>query len=121
YTAGTLIKSARVMKERGATGIDVFATHGYLNDPAIERLKTAHDEGIIDRIILTDSIKLSEEKKERIIEADLDILFIPTSVLFADVIARTQRNITLSPIYAETTYLENLYKGIHLMQIEDLP
>lgn len=113
-TAGTLLKSAEAMKEKGATGIDIFATHGYLNSPAIERLARAQNNGIINQIILTDSIKLSEEKKQQISDAGLSINFIPTSILFADVIARIQRNITLSPLYVNSSYLENLYSDVEL-------
>jgi ribose-phosphate pyrophosphokinase len=117
-TGGTLIKSAEAMKNKGATGIDIFATHGYLNDPAIERFANAQKKGIIRSITLTDSIKLSEERRQQIVDAGLNIHYIPTTILFADVIARIQRNITLSPLYVNISYLENLYGDIELEHIK---
>lgn len=58
-TAGTMVKAASALKERGATKVYACATHGILSDPAVDRLKTSE----IEELILTDTIPLPEEKK----------------------------------------------------------
>ena len=58
-TAGTIVKAAEALKERGATDIYACATHGVLSGPAIERIKSS----CIKQMILTDTIPLPDEKK----------------------------------------------------------
>lgn len=116
-TGGTLVKSAKAMKNYGAKNIDIFITHGHLNDPAISILADAQKEGIINSLTITDTIRLSDEKYEQVKSAGLKLQVIPTSILFAEVIGRIQRNMTLSPMYLNTEYLANLYKNIKPKQI----
>lgn len=59
-TAGTLIEVARALKERGAKRIIALETHGVLSGPAIERL----ERSIIEELIITNSIPLTEEAKK---------------------------------------------------------
>jgi len=58
-TAGTICGAAKALKGMGALSIHVFATHGVLSGPAIDRLKVSD----IDKLIITDTIPLTEEKK----------------------------------------------------------
>jgi ribose-phosphate pyrophosphokinase len=55
-TAGTICQAARVLKERGAQKVYAVATHAVLSGPAITRLS----ESAIDRVIVTNTIPLSE-------------------------------------------------------------
>ena len=48
-TAGTLVKTAAVLKDKGAKSIVAAATHGVLSGPAIDRL----NESCIERIYIT--------------------------------------------------------------------
>ena len=57
-TGGTIIKGARALRELGAISVDILATHGIFSSPATEQLTRAHDSGIIDRIAVTDTLKL---------------------------------------------------------------
>jgi len=58
-TAGTTVNAARAAMEKGAKSITAVATHGVLSGPAIDRL----NDSIIKRIIITDTISISKEKK----------------------------------------------------------
>ncbi len=55
----TLATAAPSLREAGVTSISVLATHGVLSGTALERLDAAH----IDRIILTNTINIPQEKR----------------------------------------------------------
>jgi len=55
-TAGTLVKTARALKENGASRIFACASHPVLSGPAVENLA----ESDIEQVIVTNTIPLSE-------------------------------------------------------------
>jgi len=57
-TAGTLVRASKVLKENGANRIICCATHGLLNDPATSIIL----DSPIEKVIITNSIKLNKEK-----------------------------------------------------------
>lgn len=58
-TAGSLTKAAKVLKNLGAKKVYACASHGVLSGPAIERLQ----ESCIEKLVITDTIPLTEEKQ----------------------------------------------------------
>ena len=58
-TAGTIVKAAEALKERGAKAVYACATHGVLSGPAIDRLRGS----VIEEMVLTDTIPLKEAKR----------------------------------------------------------
>ena len=56
-TAGTLVKAAEVLKQRGATSVMACCTHGVLSGPAFERI----NNGTLDELIITDTIPMKKE------------------------------------------------------------
>jgi ribose-phosphate pyrophosphokinase len=56
-TAGTLVKAAEVLKERGARSVYAYCTHPVFSGPAVERIKASH----IDEVVITNTIPLSDE------------------------------------------------------------
>ena len=60
-TAGTLVEACRALKENGATKVFAIATHGVFSNPAIERIAGCE---ALDRVVVTDTIPLSEEGKK---------------------------------------------------------
>lgn len=58
-TANTLCKAAEALKAHGATKVLAYATHPILSGPAIARIV----ESEIDEVVVTDTIRLSEEAK----------------------------------------------------------
>lgn len=58
-TAGTLTAAADGLIEKGAKEVYAIGVHGVLSDPAIERIEASP----IKKLLITDSIKLPEEKK----------------------------------------------------------
>ena len=58
-TGGTLVGAAEALKNLGAEHIFAACTHALLSGPAIERIKNSP----IDKLVATNTIPLSEEKK----------------------------------------------------------
>ncbi len=88
-TAGTLCNAAEGLKERGATRVFACSTHPVLSGPAVERLKASE----IDELIVTDTIRLSEEKKlDKIIQLSI-------APLFAESILRVHSDRSVSSLF----------------------
>ena len=58
-TAGTLCNAAKALKENGANKVVAYATHPVLSGNAINNLNNS----VMDELVVTDSIPLSEEAK----------------------------------------------------------
>nr|WP_249319339.1 ribose-phosphate pyrophosphokinase [Pseudoalteromonas sp. BDTF-M6] len=80
-TGGTLCKAAEALKEHGAKRVFAYATHPVLSGKAAENLRNS----VIDEVIVTDSIPLSDELKA------LDNIKVLT---LADMMAETIRRIS---------------------------
>lgn len=59
-TAGTLCSAADILLKEGAKDVYACCSHGVLSGPAIERLEASR----IERLVITDSIPLSEEARK---------------------------------------------------------
>ncbi len=59
-TAGTLCSAADILLKEGAKDVYACCSHGVLSGPAIERLEASS----IKRLVITDSIPLSEEARK---------------------------------------------------------
>ena len=58
-TAGTLVKAAEVLKDRGAKKVIAYCTHPVLSGPAIERIASS----TLDELVVVDTIPLSAAAK----------------------------------------------------------
>src|SRR6195952_1554771 len=56
-TAGTLVKAAHVLKERGAKKVYAYCTHPIFSGPAIERITQGN---ALDEVVVTNTIPLSD-------------------------------------------------------------
>ncbi len=71
-TAGTLVNASDAAIKKGAKSVTAVATHGVLSGPAIERLEKSE----IKKIIITDTISISKEKKiDKIQIVSVDTVF----------------------------------------------
>ena len=88
-TAGTIVKAAAALKERGAKEVYACATHGVLSGPAIDRLR----DSVIKEVVLTDTIPLKEHKK-------IDkIRQLPIAPLFAEALRRIHSEHSVSILF----------------------
>jgi ribose-phosphate pyrophosphokinase len=58
-TGRTIAKAAEALKNAGATGVVVAATHAVFSDPATELLQSE----FIDRVVVTDTLPLPMDKR----------------------------------------------------------
>lgn len=88
-TAGSITKAAAALKNLGAKDVYACCTHPVLSGPAIERLENS----VIEKLIVTDSIKLSDEKKIEKIE------IVSVAPLLAEAISRIHGNQSVSTMF----------------------
>ena len=58
-TAGSMMETARILKEHGAKAIYAGCTHGILSGPAIERIEKSD----IKEFVVTNTVPIPEEKR----------------------------------------------------------
>jgi len=91
-TAGTLVKAAEVLKERGARSVYAYCTHAVFSGPAIERIKTS----ALDEVVITNTIPLSDSAKSCAKIRQLSVAF-----LFAETIRRISDGESVTSLFAE--------------------
>lgn len=88
-TAGTITLAANALKEAGAKEVYASCTHPVLSGPALQRI----EDSAIERLVVTDSIYLSEDRK-------IDkIRQISVGELIGDAIKRIHENKPVSPLF----------------------
>ncbi len=88
-TAGSITKAAKVLKDFGAKKVYAGCTHPILSGPAIDRIKDSQ----IEKLIVTDTIPLSNQKKLDNIEV------VSVAPLFAEAIKRIYENQSVSTLF----------------------
>ncbi len=91
-TAGTLVKAAEVLKERGARNVYAYCTHPVFSGPAVERIKASH----IDEVVVTNTIPLSDEARSCPKIRQLSVAF-----LFAETMRRISDGESVTSLFAE--------------------
>ena len=86
-TAGTMVKAAAALKEKGATSVMAFATHGVLSGPALDRIKNS----VLDELVISDTIPFRKNCKK--------IKVLKTGKLFAEVIRRIVYNESINKLF----------------------
>jgi len=86
-TAGTMVKAAAALKEKGATSVMAYATHGVLSGPAIERVKNS----VLDELVISDTVPFRKNCKK--------IKVLKTGNLFAEVIRRIVYNESINKLF----------------------
>jgi ribose-phosphate pyrophosphokinase len=86
-TAGTMVKGAAALKERGANSVMACCTHPVLSGPAIERIR----EGALDELVVSDTIPVAVECKK--------IKALSTASMLAEVIRRVQNNESVNSLF----------------------
>ncbi|HWH73908.1 MAG TPA: ribose-phosphate pyrophosphokinase [Methylibium sp.] len=91
-TAGTLVKAAEVLKERGAKSVFAYCTHPVFSGPAIERIKKSQ----IDEVVITNTIPLDASAKGCDKIRQLSVAF-----LFAETIRRISDGESVTSLFSE--------------------
>jgi ribose-phosphate pyrophosphokinase len=91
-TAGTLVKAAEVLKERGAQSVYAYCTHPVFSGPAVDRINSSH----IDEVVITNTIPLSPAA-----QACTKIRQLSVAFLFAETIRRISDGESVTSLFAE--------------------
>ena len=91
-TAGTLVKAAEVLKERGAKRVFAYCTHPILSGPAVDRIANSQ----LDEVVITNTIPLSDAAKGCKKIRQLSVAF-----LFAETIRRISDGESVTSLFAE--------------------
>jgi ribose-phosphate pyrophosphokinase len=91
-TAGTLVKAAEVLKERGATSVYAYCTHPVFSGPAVERIANS----AMDEVVVTNTIPLSDAAKGNPKIRQLSVAF-----LFAETIRRISDGESVTSLFSE--------------------
>ena len=92
-TAGTLVKAAEVLKERGAKRVYAYCTHPVFSGPAIERITDSRSS---TRWSITNTIPLRDDAK-----ACKKIRQLSVAFLFAETIRRISDGESVTSLFAE--------------------
>jgi ribose-phosphate pyrophosphokinase len=91
-TAGTLVKAAEVLKERGAKRVYAYCTHAVFSGPAIERIAKSQ----LDEVVITNTIPMNDLAK-----ANKKIRQLSVAFLFAETIRRITDGESVTSLFAE--------------------
>ncbi|MEQ1808240.1 MAG: ribose-phosphate pyrophosphokinase, partial [Burkholderiaceae bacterium] len=91
-TAGTLVKAAEVLKERGAKNVYAYCTHAVFSGPAIERIAGS----MLDEVVITNTVPLRAAAKSCRKVRQLSVAF-----LFAETIRRISDGESVTSLFAE--------------------
>jgi len=86
-TAGTMIKAATALKNKGANSVMACATHAVLSGKAYENI----ENGELDELIITNTLESKPHKK---------IIVLTVAPLFAEVIRRVYHNESVNSLFA---------------------
>jgi ribose-phosphate pyrophosphokinase len=91
-TAGTLVKAADVLKERGARQIFAYCTHSVFSGSAIERINAS----ALDEVVITNTIPMSPAAEKTPKVRQLSV-----ASLFAETIRRISDGESVTSLFAE--------------------
>lgn len=95
-TAGSMCDAAKICQDKGAIGNFVNLAHAkfMMNETGIDLFRNALEQGIIDKLIMTNSCYIPTDVHELLgLESDSDrLIIIPTQPMVADFIRRSAEN-----------------------------
>jgi ribose-phosphate pyrophosphokinase len=91
-TAGTLVKAAEVLKERGAGKVYAYCTHPVFSGPAIDRIAGSQ----LDEVVISNTIPLTEPAR-----ACRKIRQLSVAFLFAETIRRISDGESVTSLFSE--------------------
>ena len=94
-TAGSVYTLVRELHNRGVGKVNIAAVHPVFSPPAVSRLRKLHEEGMLENVVVVDTVPVSEAMKE-----ELPFLHVVSSArLSAEVIMRLHEEGSLSPFF----------------------
>lgn len=94
-TGGSVDALVRELNRRGVHSVNIAAIHPVFSGPAVERLSKLHAEGMLENVVVADTVSCSRE-----LRAKLPFLHVVSSArLSAEIIMRMHEEQSLSPFF----------------------
>jgi len=94
-TGSSVVTLCEELKKRGVKAVHVAIVHSVFSPPALERLATLYDQGLLHRLITTDTLEPTKE----VIEKLPFIEVVRTTRRTAEIILRLYDEESLSPFF----------------------
>lgn len=88
-TAGSMVETARLLKEHNVKNIYACCTHGILSGPAIERIKKSE----IKELVITNTVPIPEDRRIN------KITVLTIAPLFAEAIKRIHKDLPIEDLF----------------------
>jgi ribose-phosphate pyrophosphokinase len=106
-TAGSIYTLTQELKKRGVGTINIAVIHPVFSPPAIDRIKHLNEDGVLDRLIVSDTLDCPDDLRN-----ELPFLHVVSSArLSAEIVMRMHEEQSLSPFFDDFDprhYLSNL-------------
>ncbi len=94
-TAGSVFTLVKELKMRNVAKVNIAAVHPVFSDPAVSRLQLLHEEGMLDKLVVADSVSCSDEMRR-----SMPFLHVVSSAkLSAELVMRMHEEQSLSPFF----------------------
>ncbi len=105
-TGGSVYKLVKELKKRDVAKVNIAAIHPVFSDPAKQRLVELYEEGLLEVVLVTDTVSCSEEIRE-----SMPFLHVVSSArLSAEIIMRMHEEESLSPFFDDFDAFEYMEK-----------
>ncbi|MEO0819771.1 MAG: ribose-phosphate pyrophosphokinase [Pseudomonadota bacterium] len=102
-TAGTLCRAAELLKEKGASEVHAYITHGVLSGPAVERVRGS----VMETLVITDTIEPRDDVK-----ATANIRIVSAAPILAQAVLNVGNGTSVSSLFHEDT-LAPIYEAFY--------
>jgi ribose-phosphate pyrophosphokinase len=103
-TGGSIYNLVKELKKRGIYKVHIAAVHPIFSEPAVQRLKELYDKGLLDSVVVSDTVDCPSLLKER-----LPFLHVVSSARrSAEIIQRLNEEKSLSPFFDQFNAVEYL-------------
>jgi ribose-phosphate pyrophosphokinase len=94
-TAGSVYALVRELNKRAVAKVNIAVIHPVFSPPAVSRLTKLHDEGLLDNVVVVDTIECSDT-----LRSEMPFLHVVSSArLSAEVVMRMNEEGSLSPFF----------------------
>jgi ribose-phosphate pyrophosphokinase len=94
-TGGSIFALVKELKKRDVEEVNILAVHPVFSEPAVDRLSSLWEEGLLKRVVVTDTVACPECLKETMPFLEI----VSSARLSAEIIWRLQEERSLTPFF----------------------
>ena len=109
-TAGSAYALVKELRERKVAKVNIASVHPVFSDPAVQRLTSLYEEGLLDRAVVVDTVACPEQLRHR-----MPFLHVVSSARrSAEIIMRINEQKSLSPFFEDFNCRDYLSSSLKL-------